>query len=34
MIIPAEQYRDGFPSEHHPTYDALLSKASRVITLD
>jgi hypothetical protein len=34
VIIPAEQYRDGLPSEHHPTYDTLLSSASRVIALD
>lgn len=34
VIIPAEQYREALPSEHHPTYDALLSRTSRVIPLD
>lgn len=33
-IVPAEQYRDGLPAEHHPTYDALLARAAEVIQLD
>jgi hypothetical protein len=34
VIIPAEQYREGFPAEHHATYDDLLARATRVISLD
>lgn len=34
VVIPAEQYREGFPRDHHSTYDALLSSASKVIALD
>lgn len=34
VVVPAAQYRDGLPEEHHPVYDALLSKASTVIELD
>lgn len=34
VVVPAKRYRDGLPGEHHSTYDALLSRASRVITLD
>jgi hypothetical protein len=34
VIIPAKEYRDGLPSEHHSVYDELLSHASRVISLD
>lgn len=34
VIIPAEKYREGFPAEHHPTYDELLEKAADVIRLD
>ncbi|MFJ6617573.1 hypothetical protein ACIQOW_08360 [Kitasatospora sp. NPDC091335] len=30
VVVPAEAYRDGLPSEHHPTYDRLLSRASDV----
>lgn len=33
-IIPAAEYRDGLPAEHHPTYDALLAEAADVIRLD
>jgi hypothetical protein len=33
-VIPAEQYRDGLPTEHHPTYDALLGRASKVLRLN
>jgi hypothetical protein len=34
VIVPAEKYREGFPSEHWPTYDALLAEADEVIRLD
>jgi len=34
VIIPAEKYREGLPTEHHTTYDALLSSAQRVIQID
>ncbi|MFD5737073.1 hypothetical protein ACFWIY_30310 [Streptomyces sioyaensis] len=27
VVIPADQYRDGLPSAHHVTYDALLRQA-------
>lgn len=33
-IVPARRYRDGLPADHHATYDALLARASRVVTLD
>ncbi len=33
-VVPAEQYRDGLPESHHPSYDALFSKASEIIRLD
>jgi hypothetical protein len=34
VVVPAEQYRDALPAEHHPTYDELLSRAAKVIALD
>lgn len=34
VIVPAMQYRDGLPAEHHPIYDALLAQATEVIRLD
>jgi uncharacterized phage-like protein YoqJ len=34
VILPATQYREGFPAEHWPTYDALLAQADEVIQLD
>jgi hypothetical protein len=34
VVIPAKEYRDGLPIEHHATYDALLSRAAAVIRLD
>jgi hypothetical protein len=34
VIVPAEQYREGLPTEHHPTYDALMARAADVIRLD
>ncbi len=30
VIVPAEQYRDGLPTDHHATYDGLLAAASKV----
>lgn len=29
-VIPAEEYREGLPAEHHVTYDRLLAAASAV----
>jgi hypothetical protein len=34
VIVPAEQYRQGLPESHLPTYDSLISKASEVLRLD
>lgn len=34
VIVPAREYRDSLPADHHATYDALLAKAARVIALD
>ncbi len=34
VIVPAKEYRDGLPSDHHATYDEFVARASRVITLD
>ena len=33
-VIPAEEYRDGLPSEFHSTYDELLSRAVRIHRLE
>jgi hypothetical protein len=33
VVVPAEQYREGLPPEHHPTYDALMERAADVIRL-
>ncbi|MDE3723587.1 hypothetical protein PWG71_19525 [Nocardiopsis sp. N85] len=33
VIVPAREYRDGLPAEHHPLYDRLLSRAVRVHAL-
>jgi hypothetical protein len=30
VVVPAERYRDGLPADHHPTYDRLLSHATKV----
>lgn len=29
-VIPADEYRDGLPTESHPTYDALLNSATAI----
>jgi len=34
VIVPAMQYRDGLPTEHQPTYDALIARATRVVQID
>jgi hypothetical protein len=34
VVVPAEKYRDGLPTDHHPIYDALIGQATEVITLD
>jgi hypothetical protein len=34
VIIPAREYRDGLPAQHHATYDALLARAADVVQLD
>ncbi|WP_461145811.1 hypothetical protein [Salinifilum aidingensis] len=33
-IVPAAEYRDGLPAEHHATYDALFEQAADVVRLD
>lgn len=33
VVVPAAEYRDGLPAEHHPTYDALISRAAEVVRL-
>lgn len=30
VVLPAEEYREGLPEEHWPTYDALTGRASEV----
>ncbi|MGW2255965.1 hypothetical protein ACWCXH_38345 [Kitasatospora sp. NPDC001660] len=30
VVIPAEEYRDSLPADHHPLYDALLERATEV----
>ncbi|TQF07424.1 hypothetical protein E6W39_18025 [Kitasatospora acidiphila] len=30
VVIPAEEYREGLPEWHHPTYDELLRRAAEV----
>ena len=34
VVVPAQQYRDGLPAEHHASYDKLIRRASEVIRLD
>lgn len=34
VIVPAANYRDGLPAEHHASYDSLLARASAVYRLD
>lgn len=34
VIVPAREYRDGLPEEHHPFYDALIAMAAEIIRLD
>jgi hypothetical protein len=34
VVVPAAGYRDGLPAEHHPAYDALISRAADVVRLD
>ncbi|GAB2753834.1 hypothetical protein GCM10027174_31480 [Salinifilum aidingensis] len=33
-IVPAAEYRDGLPAEHHTTYDASFEQAADVVRLD
>ncbi|MGW2743855.1 hypothetical protein [Streptomyces sp. NPDC001450] len=30
VVVPAEEYREKLPDWHHPTYDALMSRAAEV----
>ncbi|RKT07509.1 hypothetical protein BX286_5571 [Streptomyces sp. 3211.6] len=30
VVLPAEQYREGLPAEHWPTYDELMNRAADV----
>ncbi|MEV0696964.1 hypothetical protein AB0I53_03455 [Saccharopolyspora sp. NPDC050389] len=34
VIVPAANYRDKLPEDHHPEYDALFERASEVVQLD
>lgn len=34
VIVPARNYRDGLPTEHHATYDALIAEAAEIISLN
>ena len=34
VIIPAAEYREGFPAEYHPEFDRLLARAADVQRLD
>jgi hypothetical protein len=34
VIVPAHNYRDGLPEEHHATYDALIAHAVEIARLD
>jgi hypothetical protein len=34
VVVPAAEYRDSLPAEHHPVYDALISEAAEVVRLD
>jgi hypothetical protein len=34
VIVPAQQYREGLPAEHHAAYDALIAQAAEVTELD
>jgi hypothetical protein len=33
VVVPATEYRDGLPAEHHAVYDALISRAADVVRL-
>ncbi|MQS14533.1 hypothetical protein F7Q99_20260 [Streptomyces kaniharaensis] len=30
VVVPAEEYRDSLPADHHPLYDQLLNRAAEV----
>jgi hypothetical protein len=34
VVVPAEKYRESLPDEHHPTYDALMDRATKITRLD
>jgi len=34
VIVPARNYREGLPEDHHATYDALIAAAGEIIRLD
>ncbi|MGW5688883.1 hypothetical protein [Nonomuraea sp. NPDC003754] len=34
VVVPAQQYREGLPAEHWPTYDALFAAARQVHEMD
>ncbi|MEU4229601.1 hypothetical protein AB0F17_35335 [Nonomuraea sp. NPDC026600] len=34
VVVPAHKYREGFPAEHWPTYDALFAAARQVHEMD
>jgi hypothetical protein len=33
-VLPAQRYRERLPPDYHPTYDALLQRATEVVTMD
>ena len=33
VVVPAAEYRDGLPADHHPVYDALIGRAAEVVRL-
>ena len=33
VIVPARNYRDGLPDDHHTTYDALIAQAAAIVRL-
>jgi hypothetical protein len=34
VIVPAREYRDGLPQDHHAIYDALIAEAAQITRLD
>jgi hypothetical protein len=34
VIVPAREYRNSLPADHHAIYDALIARAAKVVRLD